>query len=91
MFQQAKLTELEGYKTQIDKFKTTAAAADATSKIEMEKQIKTLETKMEESKAKLAELKKADYAKFDTMKKGVEASCESLKTAFTDADKVFKA
>jgi hypothetical protein len=57
----------------------------------MDKQIKMLETKIEEGKTKLAELKKSGESTFEAMKKDVEAAWDSTKTAFTEATKTFKA
>jgi nitrogen fixation protein FixH len=90
-FQQAKQTELDGFKTQIEKFKVSASTAKDAVKVEMDKQIKMLEAKIEEGKTKLAELKKSGDSTFEAMKKGIETAWDSMKTAFTESAKTFKA
>lgn len=90
LYQEKKQAQLNEWKAQINKFKAQAALATVDAKIEMNKQIKILEGKMDEGKVKLSELNKATESTFESVKKNVETAYESVKTTFTDAAKKFK-
>lgn len=56
----------------------------------MNKKIQVLEGKMQEGKAKLAELADASDEAWETFKDGVESSWDSLKTSVSEVASKFK-
>ncbi len=56
----------------------------------MKKQIDSIESKIEEGDAKLAELAEASNDAWDSVKEGVESAWSSLKSVFSDAASKFK-
>lgn len=90
LYQQKKQAQLDEWKAGIDKLRAQASMASADVQIEMHKQLKVLEGKMEEGKSKLSEFAKASEDTFESMKKGVESAWDSTKTAFNDMTAKFK-
>lgn len=84
---QAKLDE---WKVEIDKLKAKASGVSADVKQELNQQIEALEIKIEEGKAKLAELIEADEDKWESFKASVESVWNSLKSSINDAATKFK-
>ena len=56
LYQQKMQAKLDEWKAEVDKLKAKASGASADAQLEMNKQIKALESKIEEGKAKLSEL-----------------------------------
>ena len=83
-------SQLNQWKAEIDKLKAKASGANAEAQLEMNKQIKALESKIEESKAKLSALAEATEKAWQSMKGGVETAWSSLKSAAGDAADKFK-
>lgn len=79
LYQKRKQAQLDELHADIDKLKAKAAKANADSQLEMNKQLKTLESKMKEGKSKLKELADASDEAWETFKEGVEVSWDSLK------------
>ena len=90
LYQQKRKAELDEWNADLAKFKAKASGASADAQIEMHNQIKMLETKMQESKAKLEELAKAGESSLESLKNGLESAWESTKTTFADAAAYFK-
>ncbi|KFL35432.1 MULTISPECIES: hypothetical protein [unclassified Sulfurospirillum] len=89
LYEQKIQAEFDTCKAQVAKFKAEASGARADVQIEMHKQIKQLEEKMDEGKTKLKELVEASEEKFDEMKKGVESIWQSTKSTLHHATKHF--
>lgn len=83
--------ELNEWKAQIELFKTKAASATVDGKIGMNKEIKILDEKIEEGKAKLSELSKSTESTFESMKKTFEEKWEIIKTAVAGTAKKLNA
>lgn len=90
LYQQKKQAQLDEWKAEVDKLKAKASGASADAQLEMNKQIKALETKIEENKAKLSELAKAGEDAWESIKDGVESAWDSMKSAVSDTAKKFK-
>lgn len=56
LYQQKKQAQLDEWQAEVDKLKAKASEASADAQLEMNSQIEALEGKIEEGKAKLAEL-----------------------------------
>lgn len=89
LYEQKIQAEFDTCKAQVALFKAEATGAKADAQIEMNKQIKQLEDKINEGKTKLAELVNASEDKFDSLKKGVEAIWQSTKSTLHHASKHF--
>lgn len=85
LYQQKKQAQLDEWKAEVDKLKAQAAGASADAKLEMNRQIGTLEGKIEEGKSKLAEVKDASDDTWESIKDGMESTWDSMKSAFNDA------
>jgi len=90
LYQQKMQAQLDLWKAEIDKLKAKASGASADAQLQMNKQIKALESKTEEGKAKLAALSGATEEAWQSMKEGVESAWGSLKSAVSDAADKFK-
>jgi predicted phage tail protein len=83
--------ELNEWKAQIELFKAKSLNATADVKISMHENINVLEEKVQEGKAKLAELGKSTESTFESMKKTFETKWEIIKTAIKDTTKKLNA
>jgi len=90
LYQQKKQAQLDEWQAELEKFKAKASAATADAQLELNKQIEALEVKIEEGKAKLAEVADASEGAWESIKEGVESAWESMKSAFSDAAAKFK-
>ena len=90
LYQQKKQAQLDEWKAEVAKLKAKASGASADAQLEMNKQIKALESQIEENKAKLSELSKAGADAWESLKEGVESAWNSLKSAVSDAATKFK-
>jgi len=84
-------TELDEWKAQIELFRAKAASATADAKISMNQDIKVLEEKVADGKAKLAELSKSSESTYDAMKRTFETKWEIIKTSVVDMSKKLSA
>jgi septal ring factor EnvC (AmiA/AmiB activator) len=82
--------QLDEWKAEIAKLNAKASSARADVQIEMNKQVKELEHKMEEARTKLSELAGAGEDAWDSAKKSVESVWDSLMSAVRDATSRFK-
>jgi uncharacterized coiled-coil DUF342 family protein len=85
LYQQKQKAQLDEWKAEVDKLKAKASRASADAQLELNKQIKTLDGKLDEGRAKLAELADASGEAWDTLKGNVDAAWTSLKTGVRDA------
>ncbi len=90
VYQQKMKAQLDQWKAQIDLLKAKASGASADAQLEMNKQIKSLESKVDDGKAKLSALTEASEEAWQSMKEGVESALSSLKYAFSEAADKFK-
>ena len=90
VYQQKMKAQLDQWKAQIDLLKAKASGASADAQLEMNKQIKSLESKVDDGKAKLSALTEASEEAWQSMKEGVESAWSSLKSAFSEAADKFK-
>jgi hypothetical protein len=90
LYKQKYQAQLDEWKAEIAKLKAKASGAKADAQIEMNKQVKELEHRMEGASAKLSELAGAGEDAWDSVKKGVDSVWDSLKSAVRDASSRFK-
>ncbi len=79
LYQQKKQAQLDEWKADVNTLKAKASGASANTQLELNKQIEALEGKIEQGKAKLAEIVEAS-----------ENAWDAMKTAFSDASAKFK-
>jgi len=77
--------QLDEWDADIQKLKARADRAEADAQIEIEKQIKSLKRKREETGDKLAELKAAGDDAWDDIKEGLDSAIDSLGNALKSA------
>jgi hypothetical protein len=90
LYQQKMKAQLDQWKAEIDLLKAKASVASADAQLEMNKQVKSLESKIGEGKAKLSALAEASDEAWHSMKEGVESAWTSLRSAVSDAAEKFK-
>ncbi len=90
LYQQKRQAQLDGWQAEVDKLKAKASAASADVQLEMNRQIRALESKIAEGKAKLSKLSEAGEDAWDSIRDGVESAWDSMKSAVKDAAAKFK-
>ena len=90
LYQQQRQAQLDQWKAEVDKFRAKAASASATVQLGLNEQIKVLEKRIEESKAKLVEIAAAPDDAWESIKESAESAWTSLKSAFNDTASKFK-
>ncbi len=90
LYQQRLQAQLDEWQAEIDKLKAKAEGAGAETKLEMNRQIEELESKVEDARGKLSELSLASDLAWESLKEGVEMAWESLKSAFNKTSTRFK-
>jgi DNA-binding transcriptional regulator GbsR (MarR family) len=90
LYQQKKQAQLDEWKAEVDKLKAQASGASADAKLETNRQIESLEGRIEEGKSKLAEVGDASDDTWESIKDGMESTWDSMKSAFNDAAEKFK-
>jgi hypothetical protein len=90
LYQKKIQAQLDEWKAELAKTKAKAAGASADAQLELNKEIKEMEGKIDEGEQKLAELSEASDVAWESIKDGFEASWKSLKTGFQEAASKFK-
>lgn len=85
LYQKKQQAQLDEYKAEIEKLKAKASKASADVQLEVNKQIRALEAKLDEGRGKLAELAEATGEAWDELKSGVDSAWQSLKKGVSDA------
>ncbi|MBP8924682.1 MAG: hypothetical protein KBG75_02390 [Pseudomonadales bacterium] len=90
LYQQKMHAQLDEWRAEVGKLKAKTSGASADAQLKMSKQIKTLESKIEEGKTKLSQLAEAADDAWESIKGDVESTWDSLKSAVSDAAVKFK-
>ena len=90
LYQQKRQAQLDEWKAEIDKVKAKASGASTDVQLQLNQQIKVLEGKIAEGKAKLAEIAGASDEAWESLKEGAESAWASLKAGFNEAASKFK-
>ena len=81
---------IDEWKADVDKFKAKASGASADVQLDMNQQVRVLERRIEDGKARLSELAEAGEDAWESIKDGIESAWDSLKSAASDATAKFK-
>lgn len=90
LYQKKKQAQLDGWVAEVDKLRAKAAGASADAQLELNKKVEALEVKIEERKAKLAEIADASDDAWESIKDGLESAWDSMESALGDAAAKFK-
>jgi septal ring factor EnvC (AmiA/AmiB activator) len=90
LYKQKKQAKLDEWEAEVGKLKAKASGVSADVQLKLNKQIKELEGKVEQGKAKLAEFASASEDAGESLKEGVDSVWDSMKSAFSDAADKFK-
>jgi chromosome segregation ATPase len=82
--------QLKEWGVDLEKLKSRANKARAEAKSEIDREVASLRTRLNEAQKKLAELKTAGDAASGEMRKGVENAWVELRKAFESATSKFK-
>ncbi len=91
LYQQKMKAQLDEWRADVAKLKAKALGASADTQLELNRHVRNLEAKLEEGKAKLAELSSAGEDAWASVKSRAEPAWDSLKSAVRDAAAKFKA
>ena len=80
LYQQEKQAILDEYVEKLQELKAMASASDADAKSEFDKQIKTVELKIEEAKAALEAVAKASEEEIEAHKKAIDETFRAIYT-----------
>lgn len=84
-FQKTMQIELNELQTKIAELRKKTSAASAEARKEMQKAIQDLEKKKDEARKKLDEVNASTSSAWSTMKDGMTAAVEDLKTSYQEA------
>lgn len=90
LYQQKYKAQLDEWKADVAKLKAKASAADANARLAMHQHIETLERKLEEAQARLADLGAASEDKWESLKVRSEAAWTALKSGVLEAASKFR-
>jgi len=76
---------VEVWQADVEKLRAKAAVAAADARPKIEGEIKHLETRIAEGKAKLAEVARVSEDAWGPMKEGMQSAWESLRAGFEEA------
>lgn len=85
LYKQKMQAQLDEWEAEVDSFKAKASGASADTQLELIKKINALKGKIEQGKAKLAEVAEASDDAWESIKGGVDSAMDSLKAAVNDA------
>jgi len=81
--------KLDEWNATLEKLQAQAAQTEAESKIEYEKQLAGLRTKVKDVEKKISEFEQAGESAWEDLKQGLENSWEILKAGFSKAKSEF--
>jgi flagellar biosynthesis chaperone FliJ len=90
LYRQKRQAQLDEWLAEVDKLKAKASGVSANTQLEMNRKIKTLESKIDEGKAKLSQLAGASDDAWESLKDRVESAWDTLRSAVGDAASKFK-
>ncbi|MEX2473044.1 MAG: coiled coil domain-containing protein [Gemmatimonadota bacterium] len=90
LYQQQKRAQLDEWQAEVDQLKAKASGASATAQLKLNEHVAVLKDKIEEGKARLAEIEEANDDAWESMKDGVDSAWDSMKSAFREAVDRFK-
>ena len=90
LYRQKMKAQFDELMADVDKLRAKASGASADAKLKLAQDVKDLEVRIDEGKAKLAELADASEDRWDSVKEGFESAWGTLKSAVKDASAKFK-
>ncbi len=88
-YQQKLEAQIDLWKKQLDVLKAKAAKAEASARVEYEKEINGLSAKMEELKGKLSDLKESGDSAWEDLKIGADNALQEMEKAINSATSRF--
>ncbi|MBS3804631.1 MAG: coiled coil domain-containing protein [Oleiphilaceae bacterium] len=85
IYQRKIQAQLDEWRADIDKLKARASGAGADSQLEINKNLRILESKVEEGKEKFLEISRYGEAAWDSASESVRSGWESVKSEANDA------
>ncbi|MGM0784463.1 MAG: coiled coil domain-containing protein [Pseudomonadota bacterium] len=89
-YEQKLQAKLDEWQAEIDKLRARAKGAEASARIEREKEAARLEARREEVRQKLQEMREASDDAWEDVKAGAERAWDSLSESFEKARSRFK-
>jgi hypothetical protein len=85
LYVQKKDAQLKQWKADLEKIKAKASNAGADAQLQVNKQVKALEVKLDQGKDRLAAMADAGGDAWESLKKGVESEWDDIKSKLDDA------
>lgn len=85
LYQQKLQAQLDEWVADIDKLRAKASGASADTQLQLNREIDTLQARIDEAKGKVSELAEAGEDAWESVKGSTEAIWNSVSTAFGDA------
>ncbi|WP_404366887.1 hypothetical protein [Marinobacter sp.] len=85
LYQQKVQAQLDEWRADFDKFKAKASDASADSQLDINRNLKSLEAKIEEGRKKLSEISDFGEETWDSASENVRSGWESVKSGANDA------
>ena len=90
LYRQKMKAQVDELMADVEKIKARASAASVDIKLRLAEDVKHLEMKIDEGKAKLTELAEASEGRWESVKDSFESGWGAIRSAITDASKKFK-
>lgn len=90
LYQKKLKAQLDEWNAKLEQWKAKAEGAGADAKLEMNRSIDTLESKIETGREKMAELTNANDDNWDKVRDNIEDTWKSLTDAVKDLSSKFK-
>lgn len=85
LYKQKYQAQIDQWKAEVEKLRAKASGAKADAQLEINKLVSDLEDKVHAANAKMGELSGASEDAWDSVKKSVESSWNSMKASFHEA------
>ncbi|MDZ7801102.1 MAG: hypothetical protein U5K81_09960 [Trueperaceae bacterium] len=90
LYQQKMQARLDSMKAEVDRLEAKASEADADAKLELNRRIEALKSRIDDGRSKLTELSQASGDAWESVRKGVDDAMTSLGEAFEGAKDAFR-
>lgn len=85
LYRQKRQAQLDEWKADVSKMKAKAAELSADAKLELNRQINEMDSRIEQGNAKLAEIAATSEDAWASIKDGMDSAWDSLASAVKDA------
>ncbi len=85
LYRQKKQAQLDKWKAEVDRLKAKASEGSADAQMELNKQVKAVEGRIEEGRIKLAAIARASEDEWESIRDDVDSAWDSITSGFNEA------